>query len=344
MTLHVLVRTLGIHGGTERFTHGFVHWAVQNGHSICVHSVRVENPIDGITHQPIPIYTRGRFLKMAELDYRLQQRAKELHDPQICMVRGGASPIYRAGGGCHAHWMAKRPWTVGDALERHIDQRVCHHAQTIVVNSQRSISLLDRHYGIDPRKCILLRNGVDIMHFTNKGDRERPHAPTMIFVGHDFRRKGLDITLKWLQLLPEWCLWVMGSDPNARYYQRLAEAMGVHQRVRWLGRVDEPAYWLRSATVCVLPTRYDPAANVCLEALACGTPVVTSTENGASELLWEDWMIRDLKQSDGIIDVFSHLLEVHSDLSNHARTVAMQHTASKCYEKLWAIGLQTGEA
>ena len=71
------------------------------------------------------------------------------------MVRGGASAIYRAGGGCHAHWMSKRAWTLADALERHIDQRVCATAKTIVVNSQRSIQLLAQHYDVEPEKVRL---------------------------------------------------------------------------------------------------------------------------------------------------------------------------------------------
>jgi UDP-glucose:(heptosyl)LPS alpha-1,3-glucosyltransferase len=37
----------------------------------------------------------------------------------------------------------------------------------------------------------------------------------------------------------------------------------------------------------VFPTLYDPFANVCLEALACGLPVVTTTTNGASEIIGE---------------------------------------------------------
>ena len=344
MTLNVLVRTLGTHGGTERFTHGFARWAVKKGHSICVHSVWVEHGVEGVEHEAIPLKSRGRLLKMAELDYRLRNRSAQINGPQICMVRGGASAIYRAGGGCHAHWMSKRAWTLADALERHIDQRVCATAKTIVVNSQRSIQLLARHYGVEPQKCVLLRNGVNLTQFTNNGDMEPVDSPTMIFVGHDFKRKGLDTVFDWLNRLPNWQLWVAGDDPKIRQFQRMALDMGIHKRVRWLGRVDDPAYWLRSATVCVLPTRYDPAANVCLEALACGTPVVTSTENGASELLWEDWMVRDLSDSKYIIDVFSHVLQSHSDLSHHARSIALQHSDSKCYEKLWAIAMHNGAA
>ena len=40
-----------------------------------------------------------------------------------------------------------------------------------------------------------------------------------------------------------------------------------------------------AADLAVLPTMYDPFSNVCLEAMACGLPVVTTAENGASELI-----------------------------------------------------------
>ena len=40
----------------------------------------------------------------------------------------------------------------------------------------------------------------------------------------------------------------------------------------------------------ILPTRYDPFANACLEALACGVPVITSRRNGAAEVCPYPWM------------------------------------------------------
>lgn len=43
----------------------------------------------------------------------------------------------------------------------------------------------------------------------------------------------------------------------------------------------------------VLPTRYDPFANACLEAMACGIPVLTTSSNGAAEVLPEPWLVCD---------------------------------------------------
>ena len=48
-----------------------------------------------------------------------------------------------------------------------------------------------------------------------------------------------------------------------------------------------PPYY-GAADIFVLPTYYDPCANVCLEAMACGLPVVTTRQNGASELIFHE--------------------------------------------------------
>jgi UDP-glucose:(heptosyl)LPS alpha-1,3-glucosyltransferase len=59
----------------------------------------------------------------------------------------------------------------------------------------------------------------------------------------------------------------------------------VLSRVHFLGRVEAMAPLYRSADVLVHPTHYDPFPNVCAEAMACGTPVVTTERAGAGELL-----------------------------------------------------------
>jgi UDP-glucose:(heptosyl)LPS alpha-1,3-glucosyltransferase len=61
--------------------------------------------------------------------------------------------------------------------------------------------------------------------------------------------------------------------------------MGLGDRVRFAGHdLDMPAEYAR-ADLLVHPAIYEPFANVCLEALASGVPVVTSRINGASEII-----------------------------------------------------------
>lgn len=336
MSLHVFVRTLGIQGGTERFTHGFVRWAISQNKRIVIHCTKVEKPIKGARVELFPLHSRGRIPKMLELDWRLRQ-FKLGESQALSMIRGGTPKLYRAGGGCHAHWMKKSRGSLGGFLEQKIDERVCRGAQKIIVNANRSIDLLEEYYDIRREKCFLLRNGVDERRFSPKGPTVNSSTPRLIFVGNNFQRKGLDIVLKWMKALPKWRLWVLGSHPNSNRFKKLSVKLGVSERVDWIGRVDEPEKWLRSADLCVLPTRYDPAANVCLEALACGTPVLTSHENGSSELLWEDWMTWTFGTDIDVESVAKHVLNQRENLRQESRAVALQNSQEKCYQTLWDI-------
>jgi UDP-glucose:(heptosyl)LPS alpha-1,3-glucosyltransferase len=113
-----------------------------------------------------------------------------------------------------------------------------------------------------------------------------PDTVVVLFVAMDFERKGLDFLLKALSLVRKQMvmLIVAGKDKSSKY-QRMAEKLKLADRVKFIGyypRVEE-IYGI--GDMLVLPTLYDPFSNCCLEALACGIPVVTTRQNGASELI-----------------------------------------------------------
>jgi UDP-glucose:(heptosyl)LPS alpha-1,3-glucosyltransferase len=58
--------------------------------------------------------------------------------------------------------------------------------------------------------------------------------------------------------------------------------------VRFLGEVADLAHVYAAADIFILPTIYDPFSNACLEALACGLPVITTRSNGFSEIMEDD--------------------------------------------------------
>ena len=120
--------------------------------------------------------------------------------------------------------------------------------------------------------------------------RQRLGAPengaVILFVGSGFERKGLTYLLQAFGSLRDKTsqLWVVGKGHIA-VYRRAAERLGVADRVRFWGPVTETAPFYQAATVLALPTLYDPCSNVVLEALACGTPAVTTAANGAAEFI-----------------------------------------------------------
>ncbi len=119
-------------------------------------------------------------------------------------------------------------------------------------------------------------NGVDVERFA----RATPWAtagPTIFFIGRHERRKGLDVLLEAMDLLPpQTRLWLAGEGPETA---ELRARSAADARVEWLGIIDdeEVAARLRGADVFCAPSVHGESFGVVLlEAMAAGTPVVAS--------------------------------------------------------------------
>ncbi|MDP3701077.1 MAG: glycosyltransferase family 4 protein [Hylemonella sp.] len=104
--------------------------------------------------------------------------------------------------------------------------------------------------------------------------------PCILFVGNDYRKKGLPALLAALGHLPaEVVLAVVGNPAHIPAFREPANAAGLAQRVFFLGALKDmtPAY--RAADCLAHPTLEDTFAMVVLEAMAHGLPVVVSKES-----------------------------------------------------------------
>jgi glycosyltransferase involved in cell wall biosynthesis len=146
--------------------------------------------------------------------------------------------------------------------------------------------------GAPPDKVTVLRNGVDTALFRETG-RAATRArlglagPTLISVGGLIPRKRHHLTIAALADLPDCTLLIAGEGPEHAGLRALAAERGVADRVRLLGPVphrDLPAYY-SAADVMVLASAREGWANVLLESMACGTPVVASNIPGNPEVV-----------------------------------------------------------
>lgn len=103
------------------------------------------------------------------------------------------------------------------------------------------------------------------------------------FVG----RKGFDTLLRAAAGLPGAWLWLMGEGEKRAELEALAAQLGIAERTRFTGWVDEPMNYVASASVFVMPSRHEPLGNVVLEAWQAGVPVVSTRSEGPS------WFIRN---------------------------------------------------
>lgn len=116
-------------------------------------------------------------------------------------------------------------------------------------------------------------------------------APVLACVGALIERKGQAIAIRALRHLPpETRLVLVGKGEDETHLHALAASEGVADRVLFAGSIDHDLMplILSAADVMVLPTANEGLANAWVEALACGTPVVTCDVGGARELIAGD--------------------------------------------------------
>lgn len=146
--------------------------------------------------------------------------------------------------------------------------------------------------GARPGKITVLRNGVDLEIF-RPIDREATRrklsvkGPMLLSVGTLDANKGHHLVIEALAALPGAQLFIVGAGSRRRYLERLAIALGVDCRVRFLGCVEqsELARIYSAADVSVLASEREGMPNVVLESLACGTPVVATPVGGIPEII-----------------------------------------------------------
>ena len=148
--------------------------------------------------------------------------------------------------------------------------------------------------GGDPTRTMTLRNGVDTQAF-HPVDREAARAklgltgPTLISVGLLIERKRHHLTIEAMLELPEFALIILGEGPERPALEAQIARLGLAGRVRLLGAHPHAALpdFYGAADAMVLASSREGWANVLLESMACGTPVIASNIPGNPEVVRE---------------------------------------------------------
>jgi teichuronic acid biosynthesis glycosyltransferase TuaC len=155
---------------------------------------------------------------------------------------------------------------------------------------------------VPPERVHVMRNGVDLERFRpldpqamrqelglNRPGEER--APVLLSVGHLIERKGHHLAIDALALLrrswPRARLVILGEGEERGALERQAARLGLQQAVSLPGAMpnDQLARWYSAADVSILASSREGWANVLLESMACGTPVVATDIWGTPEVV-----------------------------------------------------------
>lgn len=315
MKLALIRKTYTAFGGAERHVDRFIDAVLARGYDVHLFAARWPGSgpsQDGVTVHRVPVVPGPRWAEVWSFAVRASRMAAAGgFDLVHSFDRVVRSDVYRAGDGVHREWLRRRRlaqpvWRraipslnplhlVYLALERGLFEGNC---RAIIANSERGKAEILAHYRADPGRIRVIRNGVDVGRFVPPDEEARRKARALgnvaegervvLLAGSGFERKGVTAAIRVMPHLSTCPTLVVAGRGDPGRYLRLAASLGVADRVRFVGPVPDMLSWYHAADALLLPTLYDPFANVVLEALACGLPVVTTAANGAAEVLTGD--------------------------------------------------------
>ncbi len=304
MKIALLIESFGALGGAENQAAMLASALAERGHAVRVFAATVRGAVDGVEATALGVSDHRGFAKAAK--GALQGQA---FDVVHSFARTVSQDLLRLGGGVHAEYLQRmeasrsrlgRWFSRVNPKERRIlalERESFRPESTRLIQavSERVRGEVVQHYGIKPERIVVTRNAVDLKRFEPglKDRRARvleemgvpAGAFVVLFAGSGFRRKGLGRAIEALALLPRdanaWLL-VAGSGGSTRFAW-MAKRRQV--RARFLGARADIDNLYAAADALVLPTLYDPFPNVCLEAMACGIPVIVTEVAGVSEII-----------------------------------------------------------
>lgn len=295
-------------GGAEKYAAYVVDELIARGHTVTVFAEKFANVPDSVTVVKVrrPIYpSLCRTASFAKSARRIVDHS--LFDVVFALSRYEGADVYRQAEQLHAVWLPIYYSKWARFNPRHagilsLEKRVFDPRSTgnVVTNSNLVRNQIVKGFGFATDRVNVIRNGVDRETFypvKNSSDKIelrselgiKRDALALLFVAGNFAIKGLDKAIMAIAGLDQDCrsniqLIVVGGDEPQKF-QELADANGVGSNILFAGKQSAVGDYYRASDMLFYPSLYEPFANVCLEACACGIPVLTTAQNGSSELV-----------------------------------------------------------
>lgn len=373
MKIALIHKNFSHYGGTERYITNLSRALLIAGHEVHVFANKWED-ISGVHFHKVPMVKLGKTAKMLSFAWFTRNVSS---NKEFDVVQGFGKTvrqdIFRTGGGVHKAWMKESLVAVRSPFLRKLKyfSRLLSPAQWLTLyiemqtfragNYKRIIAVSERvkrqimeYYRVPFAAITVIHNGVDLSLFNVEGRQEardrvrnrfgiKESDILLIFVSTNFHLKGLEYLIRGMASIdrPDLKLLVIGGDDKGPY-ESLANRLGIGDRVVFAGKGKDMKEFYLAGDAFVYPTLYDPFANVCLEAMACGLPVVTSRVNGVSDIMTDGvngLIINDPANEAEISDKISTLLDNKKryDMSEKAQSLARQYGMEMHLEKVLAL-------
>ena len=189
---------------------------------------------------------------------------------------------------------------------RYVVPQVLKQAEHIICNSQATANDLVSYYGIKANKITPILLGYDRTNFYPRATANNSETPYFLYLGRPDPYKNLSGLITAFAAMPnqDYHLAIAGSsDPRfTPQLQQQAESLGIAHRIKWLDYLDyaELPVVISNALALVFPTLWEGFGLPVLEAMACGTPVITSNLASLPEITGDAAVLVDPYQTEEI--------------------------------------------
>ncbi|MBA2525955.1 MAG: glycosyltransferase [Pyrinomonadaceae bacterium] len=181
-------------------------------------------------------------------------------------------------------------------LYRFLSRTLYRLVDKVVCQSDHMLNDLAVNFNLATNKLVRIYNPVDIEKIRTLANQSNGSyagpGPHLLMVGHLYHAKGCDLLLPAFRLVhqqyPDATLTLVGDGDDRSALEDLTRQLRLQDAVRFTGFQSNPYSYLKHADLLVSPSRYEGFANVILEAMVCGTPVVaTDCPSGNREVVEE---------------------------------------------------------
>jgi glycosyltransferase involved in cell wall biosynthesis len=206
--------------------------------------------------------------------------------------------------------------------------------------------------GADPKDVEVSRNGVDLNLFSWSSNDEREtlkkelgiSGRLIVSVGGLVELKGHHLTIEALSKYDDVHLVIIGGGPLKSYLEALAEKHNVKDKVSLKGILTQPEInrWFMAADISVLASSREGWANVLLESMASGCPVVATKVGGTPEVVQSDTVGELCARSvDDLVQAINNVSSRTVDrklVREYAEKFDWQHTSDLQYQFFSNLG------
>lgn len=168
--------------------------------------------------------------------------------------------------------------------------------------------------GVDENRIRFINNFAETEVVTTplrKSDLDTPEdAPVLLTLGRLHENKAHDVLIKGVARMPGVYAWIAGEGPAREELEKLADALGVADRVKFLGWRTDRAALLQACDICSFISREEPFGTVFVQSWAQQTPVIVSDADGPRQFCrdQEDSLIVPRNDVDAFVAAVQRLL------------------------------------